>query len=78
MVGVAEGDGAAVGASGGVFSLAESVEKPRDLFLIQRLLSFSRKRASGSRQQALERSVGPLTVIASSCSAGTEILCRTR
>ena len=40
LVGVAEGDGAAVGAGGGVFGFAESVEEPTDLLLIQRLVDF--------------------------------------
>ena len=38
FVGVAEGDGAAVGAGGRVFGFAESVEEPTDLLLIQRLV----------------------------------------
>ena len=40
LVGVAEGDGAAVGAGGGVFGFAEGVKKPGDLFSIQRLIDF--------------------------------------
>ncbi len=63
-VGVAEGDGAAMGAAGGVFGLGEGVDEPCDLLLIEGLIDLDGGVAGDAGGDAAAASVGVFGLLA--------------